>query len=57
MFLNCLTTIIVNICKTYTISSANTWEQKKLIFDNETSNTLGNDNGKSLELQFYLSCW
>ena len=45
------------IYKTYTISSANTWEQKKLIFDNETSNPLffGNDNGKSLELQFYLN--
>ena len=43
-----------HICKTYTISSANTWEQKKLIFDNETSNAFGNDNGKSLELQFYL---
>ena len=44
-----------HICKTYTISSANTWEQKKLIFDNETSNAFGNDNGKSLELQFYLA--
>ena len=44
-----------HICKTYTISSANTWEQKKLIFDNETSNPFGNDNGKSLELQFYLA--
>ena len=44
-----------HICKTYTISSANTWEQKKLIFDNETSNPFGNDNGKSLELQFYLN--
>ena len=43
-----------HICKTYTISSANTWEQKKLIFDNETSNPFGNDNGKSFELQFYL---
>ena len=44
-----------HICKTYTISSANTWEQKKLIFDNETSNPFGNDNGKSFELQFYLA--
>ena len=44
-----------HICKTYTISSANTWEQKKLIFDNETSNAFANDNGKSLELQFYLA--
>tara|TARA_B100001287_G_scaffold83897_1_gene70023 strand:+ start:663 stop:1847 length:1185 start_codon:yes stop_codon:yes gene_type:complete len=44
-----------HICKTYTISSANTWEQKKLIFDNETSNAFGNDNGKSFELQFYLA--
>ena len=44
-----------HICKTYTISSANTWEQKKLIFDNETSNAFGNDTGKSFELQFYLA--
>ena len=44
-----------HICKTYTISSADVWEQKKLVFDNETSNPFDNDNGKSLELQFYLA--
>ena len=43
-----------HICKTYSISSANTWEQKKLVFDNETSNAFGNDNGKSLEVNFWL---
>ena len=44
-----------HICKAYTIASADTWEQQKLIFDNETSNAFGNDNGKSLEIQFYLA--
>jgi hypothetical protein len=44
-----------HICKAYTIASANTWEQQKLIIDNETSNAFGNDNGKSLEIQFYLA--
>ncbi len=44
-----------HICKAYTIASANTWEQKELIIDNETSNAFGNDNGKSLEIQFYLA--
>ena len=44
-----------HICKAYTVSSANTWEQKELIIDNETSNAFGNDTGKSLEIQFYLA--
>ena len=44
-----------HICKAYTIASADTWEQQKLIIDNETSNAFGNDNGKSLEIQFYLA--
>lgn len=43
-----------HICQAYSVSSANTWEQKKLVLDNETSNAFGNDTGKSLELQFYL---
>ena len=44
-----------HICKAYTIASADTWEQQKLVIDNETSNAFGNDNGKSLEIQFYLA--
>jgi hypothetical protein len=44
-----------HICKAYTISSANTWEQQKLVIDNETSNPFGNDNGKSLQIHFYLA--
>jgi hypothetical protein len=44
-----------HICKAYTISSANTWEQQKLVIDNETSNPFGNDNNKSLQLHFYLA--
>jgi hypothetical protein len=44
-----------HICKAYTVSSADTWEQKELIINNETSNAFGNDTGKSLEIQFYLA--
>ena len=44
-----------HICKSYTVSSADTWEHKQLIIDNETSYPFGNDTGKSLELQFYLA--
>tara|TARA_B100000212_G_scaffold81261_1_gene58282 strand:- start:4213 stop:5310 length:1098 start_codon:yes stop_codon:yes gene_type:complete len=44
-----------HICKAYTISSANTWEQQKLVIDNETSNAFGNDNGRSFEIHFYLA--
>ena len=44
-----------HICKAYTIASADTWEQQKLIIDNETSNAFDNDNGKSFEIQFYLA--
>jgi hypothetical protein len=44
-----------HICKAYTIASADTWEQQKLIIDNETSNAFGNDNGKSLQIHFYLA--
>ena len=44
-----------HICKAYTIASADTWEQKKLIIDNETSNAFGNDNGKSFQVFFYLA--
>ena len=44
-----------HICKAYTIASADTWEQQKLIIDNETSNAFGNDNGKSFQIFFYLA--
>ena len=43
------------ISKAYTVSSANTWEKKSVTFAGDTSGALGNDNGASLELYFWLS--
>lgn len=43
-----------NISQSYTISSANTWEKKTLTFAGDTTGTLNNDNGSSLELNFWL---
>ena len=43
-----------NVGKTYTISSANTWEHKILTFPADTTGAFDNDNGKSLELEWAL---
>ena len=43
-----------SISKSYTISSADTWEKKTITFDGDTTGTLGNDNGKSFELIWWL---
>ena len=43
------------ISKAYTVSSANTWEKKELIFPADTTGAFGNDNGGSLFLCFYLA--
>ena len=40
--------------KTYTISSANTWEQKILTFPADTTGAFDNDNNKSLEIEWAL---
>ncbi len=42
------------ISQAYTISSANTWEQKILVFDGDTTGALGNDNGHSLAISWWL---
>ena len=42
------------ISKSYTISSANTWEKKTLTYAGDTSGAFGNDNATSLELKFIL---
>jgi hypothetical protein len=42
------------ICKSYTISSASTWEKKELTFDGDTTGTLDNDNASSLRVQWWL---
>ena len=43
------------IGRTYTISAANTWEKKTVTFDGDTSGTLGNDNGNSMQLEWWLA--
>ena len=40
--------------KSYTISSANTWEKKTVTFSGNTSNSLNNDNGLSLDVRWWL---
>ena len=42
--------------RSYTISSANTWEKKTLTFNGDTSaGTINNDNTGSIELRFWLA--
>ena len=43
-----------HIAKSYTISSASTWQKVELTFDGDTSGVLGNDNGGSLWVQLWL---
>ena len=43
-----------NISKSYTISSADTWEKKTLTFAGDTSGAFGNDNGNSLTVGWWL---
>ena len=43
-----------NISKSYTISSASTWEKKEITFDGDTTGTLDNDNANSLQLEFFF---
>lgn len=43
-----------NIGKTYTISSADTWEKKTLTFDPDTTGAFDDDNNKSFELEWAL---
>ena len=43
-----------HINKSYTISSADTWEKKTITFAGDTTGTLGNDNAVSLIVDFWL---
>ena len=43
-----------HINKSYTISSADTWEKKEITFAGDTTGALDNDNGAALEMSFYL---
>jgi len=40
--------------KSYSIDTANTWEYKILIFDGDTTGAFANDNGRSLDIGWYL---
>ena len=44
-----------HIGKSYTISSSNTWEKKTITFPGDTTGTLGNDNGSSLQVTWWLA--
>ena len=44
-----------HINKSYTISSADTWEKKTITFAGDTSGAFANDNGIGLMLQFWLA--
>jgi len=43
-----------NISKSYTISSADTWEKKEITFDGDTTGAFTNDANNSLVVDFYL---
>ena len=42
------------ISKAYTINTTDTWEKKTITVEGDTTGTLGNDNGDSLRLHFWL---
>ena len=44
-----------SISKTYTISSASTWEKKTITFAGDTTGAFDNDNALSLQLNFVLA--
>ena len=44
-----------HINKSYTISSADTWEKKNITFAGDTTGALGNDNGNSFTINFWLA--
>jgi len=42
------------ICKSYTISTSDTWEKKTITYAGDTSGAFDNDNGNSLKLNLWL---
>ena len=42
------------IASTYVINDANTWEKKTITFAGDTTGALNKDNGRSLDLTFYM---
>ena len=43
------------ISKSYTISSANTWEKKTITFAGDTTGALDNDNARSIDINLFLT--
>lgn len=41
--------------KTYTVSTANTWEKKVIVVDGDVTGTIANDNGRGIDLYWGLS--
>ena len=41
--------------KTYTVSTANTWEKKVIVIDGDVTGTIANDNGRGIDLYWGLS--
>jgi hypothetical protein len=39
---------------TYTINSADTWEKKTITFPADTTGAINNDNGESMQIEFFL---
>jgi len=42
------------VAKSYTINSADTWEKKTITYPGDTTGTYDNDNGRSLDFNFWL---
>jgi hypothetical protein len=44
-----------SISKSYTIDTASTWEKKTITFAGDETNAIANDNGRGIDLNFYLA--
>jgi len=44
-----------SISKSYTVSASNTWEFKTITYPGDTTGTFTNDNGQSLNLNFWIA--
>ena len=42
------------ISKSYTVNTTNTWEKKTITYEGDTTGAFNNDNGNSLQLNFFL---
>lgn len=43
------------ICKTYTISTTNTWEKQEIVYTGDTTGAFDNNNAGSLQLEWWLA--